>query len=52
MQPNKTAHRSRQMDKNFPFLEKEEWSPIFKRTFEVTKEPYLQSFQYKILTGY
>ena len=33
----------------YPFLEKEDWSPIFKRTFEVTKEPYLQSFQYKIL---
>ena len=33
----------------FPFLETEEWSPIFKRTFYITKEPYLQSFQYKIL---
>ena len=27
----------------------EEWSPILKRTFYITKEPYLQSFQYKIL---
>ena len=33
----------------FPFLETEEWSPIFKRTFYITKEPYLQSFEYKIL---
>ena len=33
----------------FPFLEKEDWSQIFKRAFEITKEPYLQSFQYKIL---
>ena len=33
----------------FPFLEKEDWSQIFKRVFEITKEPYLQRFQYKIL---
>ena len=33
----------------FPFLETEDWAPIFKRSFHITKEPYLQSFQYKIL---
>ena len=33
----------------FPFLEKEDWSQFFQRAFEITKEPYLQSFQYKIL---
>ena len=33
----------------FSFLEKEDWSQIFKRAFQITKEPYLQSFQYKIL---
>ena len=33
----------------FPFLEKEDWSQNFKRAFKITKEPYLQSFQYKIL---
>ena len=33
----------------FPFLEKEDWALIFKITFEVTKEPYLQSFQFQIL---
>ena len=33
----------------FPFLETEDWTPIFKRAFDITKEPYLQSFQYKIL---
>ena len=33
----------------FPFLEKEDWSLIFKRTFEITQEPYLQTFQYKII---
>ena len=32
----------------FQFQEKEDWAPIFKRTFKVTKEPYLQSFYYKI----
>ena len=31
----------------FPFLETESW--VYKRTFEITKEPYLQSFQFKIL---
>ena len=24
----------------FPFLEKEDWSQIFKRAFKITKEPY------------
>ena len=33
----------------FPFLEKEDWSSIYRRTFEITKEPYLQSFQFKII---
>ena len=33
----------------FPFLETEDWNSIFLRTFEITKETYLQSFQYKIL---
>ena len=33
----------------FPFLEKKDWSLIFKRTFEITQEPYLQSFQYNII---
>ena len=33
----------------FPFLETEEWDTIFVRTFKITKETYLQSFQYKIL---
>ena len=33
----------------FPFLETEDWDPIFIRTFKTTKETYLQSFQYKIL---
>ena len=33
----------------FPFLDKENWQSIYKRTFEITKEPYMQSFQFKIL---
>ena len=33
----------------FPFLETEDWNQIFLRTFKITKETYLQSFQYKIL---
>ena len=33
----------------FPFLETENWSAIYKRTIKIAKEPYLQSFQYKIL---
>ena len=37
------------MDNKFPFLETEVWAPIYKRSFHITKEPYLQSFQYKIL---
>ena len=33
----------------FPFLEKLEWSEIFRLAHEISKEPYLQSFQFKIL---
>ena len=33
----------------YPFLEKEDWKQIYHRTFKITRETYLQSFQYKIL---
>ena len=33
----------------YPFLETINWNHIFTLSFETTKEPYLQSFQYKIL---
>ena len=33
----------------FPFLEKLDWKGIFVLPFQLTKEPYLQTFQYKIL---
>ena len=33
----------------FPFLEKLEWSEIFSLAHKISKEPYLQSFQFKIL---
>ena len=33
----------------FPFLEKLDWKPIFTMVYKITREPYLQSFQYKIL---
>ena len=33
----------------FPFLELQDWTTIYRTSFEVTKEPYLQSFQYKII---
>ena len=33
----------------FSFLETEDWDKIFLRTFKITKETYLQSFQYNIL---
>ncbi len=33
----------------FPFLEKLDWEVIYKLPFRVTREPYLQSFQYKII---
>ena len=33
----------------FPFMEKFEWNLIFKLPFIILQEPYLQSFQYKIL---
>ena len=33
----------------FPFLEHADWKTIFNTVYTVCKEPYLQSFQYKIL---
>ena len=33
----------------FPFLEGINWTPVFTGTNKVTSEPYLQSFQYKII---
>ena len=33
----------------FPFMEGCDWNKIFMLPFKITKEPYLQSFQYKIL---
>ncbi len=33
----------------FPFLETADWEKIYKISFKITCEPYLQSFQYKIL---
>ena len=33
----------------FPLLETENWNSIVLRTIKITKETYLQSFQYKIL---
>ena len=33
----------------FPFMEKFEWQQIFQLPFKIIREPYLQSFQYKIL---
>jgi len=33
----------------FPFMEQFEWSQVFRLSFTISKEPYLQSFQYKIL---
>ena len=33
----------------FPYLENQDWGSIYKRIFNITKEPYLQSFQYKII---
>ena len=34
---------------SYPFLEKQDWNDIYKIAFNIIKEPYLQSFQYKIL---
>ena len=34
----------------FPFLHNIEWKHVFELTTLITKEPYLQSFHYKILT--
>ena len=33
----------------FPFLEKLEWKHIYRTNTKITKEPYFQSFNYKIL---
>ena len=33
----------------FPFLESSNWDEIFERNFLITKEPALQSFQYKVI---
>ena len=33
----------------FPFLETEDWNSIPSRTFKITRETFLQSFQYQIL---
>ena len=33
----------------FPFLETKDWHIIFLRTFKITQETYIQSFQYKII---
>ena len=33
----------------FPFLQQIEWNSVFTLVYKITKEPYLQSFQYKIL---
>ena len=32
----------------FPFLEQIEWNSVFTLVYKITKEPYLQSFQYKV----
>ena len=37
------------MDDTYPFLEKLDWKEVFKLPFMITTEPYLQSYQYKIL---
>ena len=34
---------------SYPFLETQEWDLIYKLPYKITTEPYLQSFQYKIL---
>ena len=33
----------------YPFLEQFDWKEIYAIPFKKTKEPYLQSFQYKII---
>ena len=33
----------------FPFLESINWSSLYKLVYKISNEPYLQSFQYKIL---
>ena len=33
----------------YPFLEKQDWKVLYKLPYKITTEPYLQSFQYKIM---
>ena len=33
----------------YPFLEQQDWDLVFKLPYKIVTEPYLQSFQYKIL---
>ena len=33
----------------FPFLEHENWSSVYTLVYKITTEPYLQTFQYKII---
>ena len=33
----------------YPFLENQDWKPIYSLPFHITAEPYFQSFQYKII---
>ena len=35
----------------FPILHDKEWSEIYKRGFKISTEPYLQTFQYKVIQG-
>ena len=34
---------------SYPFLEKQDWKSTYQIAFNIIKEPYLQSFQYKVL---
>ena len=33
----------------FPFLEHENWGSVYTLVYKITTEPYLQTFQYKII---
>ena len=33
----------------FPFMENFEWKSVYELSYKIIKEPYLQSFQYKLL---
>ena len=33
----------------YPFLKTIDWKDIYKISFNVIREPYLQSFQYKVI---